>query len=138
MRSIFIVSISEGLKLDCLYYGYKKESVIRNYQEIKQGDILEITNQGKFIIGIGWYILIVINNQEKVYVSIRELEHAMETKEIQSFIEIELEQHYLTIQLDNALDSGNKELFMKVSEKYIKHASLKEKSIKTFTLHYSR
>jgi hypothetical protein len=32
MGSYFIVFISEGLKVDCLFYGYKKENAIRKIQ----------------------------------------------------------------------------------------------------------
>jgi hypothetical protein len=130
MGTYFIVSISEGLKVDCLYYGYKKENAIRKIQEIEQGDILEIMDQGKFIIGIGWYVLILINYKERVYVSIRELENAMETKEIQTLIDLELEYYYLSYQLDNALDSRNEKLFMMVSTKYKELVFLMGKSVK--------
>jgi hypothetical protein len=130
MVTHFIVSIPEGLKLDCLYYGYKKESAIRNIQEIKQGDIFEVMDQGKFITGIGWYVLILINSQDWEYVSIRDLENAMESKGIQTLIDLELEYYYLCYQLDNALDSRNRNLFMRISKKYKELVSLKEKTIK--------
>jgi hypothetical protein len=131
MRTYFIVSISKGIKVDCLYYGYKKENAIRNIQEIKQGDILEIMDLGRYIIGLGWYVLILINNKEKVYVSIRELESAIETKEIQTLIDIELEYYYLSYQLDTSLKSRNEELFMIVSKKYKQLVCLMKNSQKT-------
>ena len=134
MSSYFVVKNTEGLWVDCLYYGSKKENAVRRLRHLKQGDHIKIKNQGKFIIGIGWYILILLNNEEKVFVFLKDLENAIETKHIQTLLDLELEQCYLGFLVDSALDTRNKELFMKVSKKYIELMSLKKKNRVPFTI----
>jgi hypothetical protein len=121
MGTLFIVSIS-GLELDCLFFGYKKENAIRNFQTLQLADVLEIKDQGKFVSGVGWYILVTINHEERMFASINDLEGAMKSKGLQTLMDIELEQCYLRHQLDKALESGNKSLFMNISKKYSKDA----------------
>ncbi|MDQ0252760.1 hypothetical protein J2S74_000132 [Evansella vedderi] len=128
MSTYFIVFNADGLKLACLYYGNKKDNAIRNIEETKQGDIFEIMDVGKFIVGMGWYILVTINNKQSVFASIRDLEEAMESKKIQPLVDLELEHCYLKYQIDRALESKNKELFMNVIKRYKDFTILKEKS----------
>ncbi|WP_077213074.1 hypothetical protein [Bacillus dakarensis] len=118
MGSYFMVTDSDGIRVECIHYGYKKENAIRSIQKLKKGDIVKVRNQGKFICGIGWYILIVINNKEKMFVYIKNLENAMESNQLQSLLDLELEKYYLGFLVDNALDTRNRDLFMKVSHKY--------------------
>ncbi|MDG5789089.1 hypothetical protein QA612_16655 [Evansella sp. AB-P1] len=128
MGNYFIVSNTEGLNLLCIYYGNKKSNVIRNKEKISQGDILEILDEGKFILGLGWYVLVIINNEQSVFASISELEKGMEKKELQSLIDLELEHNYLKYQVERALILKNKELFKNVINQYKDFHFLKKKS----------
>lgn len=118
MGSYFMVTASEGLRVECVHYGSKKENAVQTVEKIKKGDIVKVKNQGRFICGIGWYILILVNNKVKMFASFKDLENAMETNQIQSLLDLELEQYCLGFLVDSALDTRNKDLFMKVSQKY--------------------
>lgn len=127
MGTYFIVSHHAGIELSCLYYGNRKERAVRNIEKTKQGDILEIMDEGRFLVGGGWYILVNINNQYGVFASIKELEEAMESGKMQPLLDLELEYFYLKYQVDQALETKNKSLFMKVTEEYKDFLLLKEK-----------
>ncbi|SDZ30825.1 IDEAL domain-containing protein [Evansella caseinilytica] len=134
MSTFFMVSVPERFLLECLYYGNSKENAVRSFQEMRQGDLLEVMDQGKYIIGIGWYVMITINSKETVYISIQQLEKAIQEKKIYTLIELELEYCCLKYQIDQALDCKNKELFMKAAKEYKKFLSLKEKSSRAFSV----
>ncbi|MEH7123941.1 hypothetical protein V7122_05425 [Bacillus sp. JJ1532] len=121
-----IVKDKNGIIAECLYYGYKRENMVSGFFPLQYGDLLTISNHGKFVFGIGWFIFITINESKKEFLFMPDLEAAIHSKKLESCIDIMLDYSLSTFYLDKSLASRNKELFLTLSNK------LKESS---FLLH---
>ncbi len=106
-----------GIVVQCLYYGYKRENVVSSTKILHYGDILTVSNEGKYVLGIGWFVLIIINGEIKDYVRIVELEKAIDSNQAQSVIDLMLDFFILSHQVDKTLEDRNKELFLSLSKK---------------------
>lgn len=129
VNSYFLVTTTEGFQLECLFYGNKKENVIKRLRDINQGDFVELTNWGKYINGIGWYIYIILNKRERLFVFYKNLEQAIETGVMKSLVDLQLEYSILCYQVDKALETRNRKLFLYASKKYNELFILKEMTI---------
>jgi hypothetical protein len=113
--------------VQCLYYGYKRENVVSSSKILNYGDILTISNEGKYVLGIGWFVLIIINGEIKDYVRTVELEKAIDSNQAQSLIDLMLEFFILSHQVDKALEDRNKELFLSFSKNHKESSYLFER-----------
>lgn len=116
----------EGLTLQCLYYGSKRENMVSGFIHLQYGDIITISNHGRFVFGTGWFIFIMINDSMREFALMRELEDAINTNRLQTGIDVMLDHSISIFYLDKSLVHRNKELFLSLSTK------LKESS---FLLH---
>ncbi len=91
--------------------------MVSSSKTLYYGDILTVSNLGKYILGIGWFVLIKVNGQMKDYVRIVDLEKAIDSNKVQSVIDVMLDSFTLSIQIDNALELRNKEQFLSLSKK---------------------
>lgn len=107
-----------GIKVKCLYYGSKLENMVSAIQVLNYGDKLLITDEGKYVFGIGWFIQIIVNEEEKNFVLVKELEEAIMSQNLQSIIDLLLEYTILSFQLDRALEFRQEELFLSILKKY--------------------
>jgi hypothetical protein len=107
-----IVADQFGIDIQCLYYGYKKENLVCNSVSLKQGDLLEITNQGRYIVGVGWFVLIRINNKIEEFMWVKELEEAIHVEKIMNSTDCLLQYFSVSYQLDQSLACRNKEKFL--------------------------
>lgn len=91
--------------------------MVSNSKTLYYGDVLTVSNQGKYIIGIGWFVLICVNGQIKDYVRTAELEEAINSDRVLPVIDLMLDHFILSFQIDKALERRNKELFLSLLEK---------------------
>lgn len=113
-----IVAAKRGIEVECLSYGYKKENLVTKSKTLQCGDVLAFSNQGKYVIGVGWFILTSINEEErKEYLFVGELEEATTAKKAMAIVDCMLEYFNLSFQLDKALETRNKQLFLNLSKK---------------------
>ena len=115
-----------GFTVQCLYYGSKRENMVCGSIDLHYGDILTISNQGKYVYGKGWFILVTINGTIKEFVFMPELEELINTNKVQTGIDVILDYSISSFYLDKSLVHRNKELFLSFTSK------LKES---TFLLH---
>lgn len=111
-----IVAAKNGIEVQCLYYGYNKDNLVSNSKTLQHGDILTILNQKRYVVGVGWFILISINEKIKEFMSAKELEKAMNSNKLMSIIDTMLEYFNVSYQLDKALELRNKQLFLNLFE----------------------
>jgi len=104
----FIVAKTFTHQIDCFCPG--KEHV--NFFTFEKDDVVEVTNECKFINEIEWYSLIIINNRAHFYIAIVDLEQYCRKEQIISILDIELKINYLRFLINQALDTVNKESFL--------------------------
>ncbi|AZV41329.1 hypothetical protein BAOM_0697 [Peribacillus asahii] len=115
-----IVSSENGIKVECLEYGYKKENLVSHSKTLQCGDVLTVSNKGKYVVGVGWFVLISVNKKIKDYMWTKELEEAIHSNKTMPIIDCMLDYFNVSFQLDRALESRNKQLFLSLSEKKTK------------------
>ncbi|KAB2328475.1 hypothetical protein F7731_25450 [Cytobacillus depressus] len=113
----FIVKEQDSIKVQCLYYGNKRENMVSGFLQLHYGDIITISNHGKFVFDVGWFIFITINESTKEFVFFRDLEAAIHSKKLESCIDVILDYSLSTFYLDKSLVNRNKELFLSLSNK---------------------
>lgn len=110
-----IVADQKGIQFQCLSHGYKKENLVCHSLFLKQGELLTITNRKKYIVNVGWFILIQTNNNIEEFVFVEELEEALNNEQIMDEIDCMLKISSISYYLDQSLVSRNKEEFLKFS-----------------------
>jgi hypothetical protein len=116
-RMDLIVTDKKGIDVECLSYGYKKENLVTKSKTLQCGDVLTFSNQGKYVVGVGWFILTSVNEEIKDYMWVSELEEATNSNKAMPIIDCMLDYFNLSFQLDKALESRDKQLFLSLSEK---------------------
>jgi len=91
---------------------------------IHAGDVIEIINDRRYIVDKGWYFLISLNNLCDFYLSLEELEHYYVKGVIESTADVELSLNYIQFKVNEALDTGDEELFFHFTQKYIETRAL--------------
>jgi hypothetical protein len=112
-----IINDKMGLVVQCLYYGYNLDNVVSSSKFLHYGDILSVTNEGKYVLGIGWFVLVIVNGESKEYVRTVDLENAVDTNKAQAILDLMLHSFIVSYQLDKALENRNKEHFLSLSKK---------------------
>ena len=112
-----IITDKMGLVVQCLYYGYNQDNVVSKSKFLHYGDILSVTNEGKFVQGIGWFVLVIVNGESKEYVRTVELENAIDSNKAQAILDLMLDSFIVSYQLDKSLENRNKEHFLSLSKK---------------------
>lgn len=77
----------------------------------KRGDLVEVTEESKYMMEMGWYFLLRINNQDSYYISIHDIESYYEDKKLSSILDLELEINHLEYKVDQALILNEEEQF---------------------------
>ncbi|WP_240376715.1 IDEAL domain-containing protein [Bacillus piscicola] len=99
---------------------------VKNEQErvfsLKRGDQLQITDQGFYIEGKGWFISTIINGAVRVFVSFHDIENCLERRIMMNAADMEMKRSVWNEQIDQALEEKNKEWFRFIARKL---ASLK-------------
>lgn len=91
--------------------------MVSGFLQLHYGDLLSISDQGKFVFGMGWFIFITINQSKNEFVFMPDLELAIHSNKVQSCIDIMLDNSIITFYLDKSLAHRNKELFLSFSNK---------------------
>lgn len=110
-----IVADKKGVHIQCFTSGNKKENLICHSAFLNYGDILTITNRRKYIVNVGWFILIKINNNKEEYMLVKELDDAITNEKILDEIDFMLKLSSISYYLDQSLISKNKDEFIKYS-----------------------
>ncbi|MCQ6276243.1 IDEAL domain-containing protein [Bacillus sp. V3B] len=110
-------------QMDCFCSDGTHAEVLTIHKE----DIIEIINERKFMIEKGWYFLIRMNNQYNFHIALEDLERYYLNERLLSLIDIELALNYLQFKVDQALDTGDEELFLNFTKKLKESRDLKMK-----------
>jgi hypothetical protein len=94
---------------------------------IRKGDIIEITNERTFMTEKGWYFLIRVNKQDDFHIALEDLEQYYLNEKLLSLIDVELMLNYFQFKIDQALDTGDEELFLNFTKKLKESSELKMK-----------
>ena len=94
-------------QIDC-FCPYEEHS---DFFQFDSGDIIEVTRERKYVSGVGWYFLLIINNKYSYYTSINDIEAYYEEQKICSLLDLELEINCISFQVDQALDMKKEQLF---------------------------
>ena len=119
----YIVTDTFTHQIDCYCPGEEHVDVLT----LKEGDVIEVTPDGKFTFGNGWYFLIVINYQSPIYLSLDDLEHYYRRGQILSSYDLELKSNYIQNKINQALDTKNKDSFLNYTSELNHLSNLKEK-----------
>jgi hypothetical protein len=89
---------------------------------IKNGDIIEVSKERKYVIDHGWYCWVIINNYYSFYMSLDALDQYFKKEYILSRLDIELKINYLNFRINLSLDEGDEISFI-YHTKYLKGLS---------------
>ena len=110
-----IVADQKGMQIHCFRDGYKKENLVCDTLLLKQGELLTITNRKKYIVNVGWFVLIQINHSKEEFMFVQELEEAMQNEQVMDEIDCMLKLSSISYYLEQSLACRNKETFLKFS-----------------------
>ena len=83
--------------------------------------LVEVTNNGRDdVLDQGWFISVIINEKERVYLALEDLEASLKGKQMMTFTDVLTKLNEWGHQLNLALDQKNKEWFMFVTRKLLK------------------
>ncbi|MGO4889292.1 hypothetical protein ACJ2A9_16205 [Anaerobacillus sp. MEB173] len=94
-------------KVDCFHSGQQYRDVFR----FNRGDVIEITQERKYIAELGWYFRVNINNIVSYFMSISAIENYYRENKVCSLLDLELEVNYWDFQVDTALEKREENLF---------------------------
>ncbi|QOR65976.1 hypothetical protein IM538_19555 [Cytobacillus suaedae] len=113
-----VVSNREGLLLNCIFYGTRKENLIAKEQYLCYGDSFEIGQDCKYIKGVGWFLLIIVNGREEMFVQLESIEKALSDRAVVTIVELQIEVSLLKFKLDHVLKKRMEQEFYEVAAKY--------------------
>lgn len=131
MSRYYIVTALDGIEIECLYYGYKKDHVITENSHLFCGSLLKLTNYCRRVIGIGWYIQILLNQSNSMYVSLNDFEKFINCNKICSIVDFEIELSMANYFVNQALDNGDKEKFHQAAGQLKKLLTIQNKVMNT-------
>lgn len=110
-----IVADQNGIQIQCLCHGYKKENLVCRSIYLKQGQLLTIKNRKKYIVDTGWFVLVQINHDHEEFMFAEKLEEAIHSGKIMNEVDCLLRLFSVSYELDRSLASRDKEQFLKLS-----------------------
>jgi len=110
-----IVADEQGIQIQCYAHGYKKENLVCHSIVLKHGDLLTITNRKKYIVDVGWFVLVKINHHKEEFMFVQDLEESVGNGKMMDEIDCMLNLLSTSYYLDQALAHKNKEEFLKYS-----------------------
>lgn len=113
-----VVSNREGLLLNCSFYGTRKENLVAKEQYLCYGDSFEIGQDCKYIKGVGWFLLIVVNGKEEMFVQLESIEKALSENAVVTIVELQIEISLLKFKLDHVLKKRMEQEFYEIATKY--------------------
>jgi hypothetical protein len=81
----------------------------------RQGDIWTITNNRKYVDGLGWYCLIDINNEFQFFIYVDDIQELHVKGSICSIWDLDLKINHLNFKINEALDTHDREVFLSLS-----------------------
>ncbi|MYL35356.1 hypothetical protein GLW08_03425 [Pontibacillus yanchengensis] len=78
---------------------------------ITKGDQLSLTEERRYVKGIGWCIKVFLNGEDSINLAIKELENLYQEEFIRSLMDVQLDLNYCQFKVDKALDDKDKETF---------------------------
>ncbi|KGP72747.1 hypothetical protein [Pontibacillus yanchengensis] len=78
---------------------------------ITKGDQLSLTEERRYVKGIGWCIKVFLNGEDSINLAIKELESLYQQEYIRSLMDVQLDLNYCQFKVDKALDDKDKETF---------------------------
>lgn len=113
MSRYFIAEIMFEHQIDCFCPDAGHADVVT----ISKGDIMEVTNERRYIDDFGWYFLIFINKSRDFFIAIEDLEHYFKCGYILSLVDLDLKVNYLQFKIDQTLEKGDEESFLQHTKK---------------------
>ncbi|MEQ6378297.1 hypothetical protein RZN25_15905 [Bacillaceae bacterium S4-13-56] len=123
MRQHFVVANTFKHRMNCFCHEKKHDC----FFTLKEGDVIEVTNDRKFTIGNGWYHLTFINGQFPFYMRPDELDQYNSDGQLLSLLDIELKLNYLHFHINQSLDKKEKMSFLEDTTERNQLIDLKEK-----------
>ncbi|WP_129730994.1 IDEAL domain-containing protein [Ectobacillus funiculus] len=90
------------------------------------GDILTIEEERRYVDGMGWYVLITINDEYNMFMFLEDIEHLRMKGTICAISDLDLRINYLRFKVNEALDTRDKEAFLIFSSELGKVMNLRE------------
>jgi len=81
----------------------------------RQGDVWTITNNRKYVDGLGWYCLIDINNEFQFFIYVDDIQELHVKGSICSIWDLDLKINHLNFKINEALDTHDREVFLSLS-----------------------
>jgi hypothetical protein len=97
------------------------------YLTIHGGDIVEVTDERKYMMANGWYSLVKINERSIFYIALYDLEDFFRKEQLLAMIDIDLQINYLQFKINQAFDTGDEASFIDISKKLNESSELKLK-----------
>lgn len=108
MFGTFISRKKFELQIDC----FCPEAIHANVLTINKGDIIEVTNDYKFTMENGWYVLVKFTSQRIFYIGFEDLEYHFMKERLLNKLDIDLSINYLQFKINQSLEAGDKERFI--------------------------
>jgi hypothetical protein len=119
MHTFFMITEDAGIDFNCLVQGYSgQEKIILKH--LRQGDCIEVTNNGRYVMERGWFISVTINEAEHVYLALEDLETSLKKKQMMTLADVMIKLREWDHQLNVALDQKDRDWFKFVSRKLLK------------------
>lgn len=90
------------------------------------GDILTIEEEKRYVDGLGWYVLITINDEYNIFMFSDDIEHLYMKGTICAISDLDLRINYLRFKVNEALDTRDKDAFLLFSSELGKVMNLRE------------
>lgn len=110
-------------QVSCCCPGQQHQHII----EFRQGDVLTITGERKYVDCLGWHVLIDINDEFQFFMYAAEIEELHAEGSICSISDLELRINYLRFKVDEALDAHDRESFLSFVDELCSIKEIKSK-----------
>ncbi|MFL0365888.1 IDEAL domain-containing protein [Pseudobacillus sp. 179-B 2D1 NHS] len=123
MSEYFIATETFEHQIDC----FCPEGDHADVLKINKGDVIEVTNEHKFTMINGWYLLVKINDQYVFYMALADLEQYCIKERILSILEINLKMNFWRFKINEALDTGDEASFLSYTNRLLESSELQIK-----------
>ncbi|UOQ83713.1 hypothetical protein [Gracilibacillus salinarum] len=123
MDQHFIAVQSFSHQIECFCPGSIHTELLR----IEEEDIIQLTDERKYIANHGWYVMIIVDDFYSFYIALADMEKYYMGGQILSQEDIELNVNYLQFQVDQSLDQHDEAKFKLVSQQLIESKERKMK-----------
>lgn len=114
-----------GKRFDHKIVCFCPDAIHANVLTINKGDVIEVTNNRKFMMDHGWCFLVKFNNQGMFYMAIEDLEYYVMKERLFSMLDIDLNINYLNFKINQSLEVGDKASFINFTKNLNELSDLK-------------